>query len=89
MSKQQDLIKYQKIQKDLETKILNKDIDEIKQYISAHNDDIMDIYLTCGSGSKYLRSPYNKVCFNYPDLALQYQELLETTIVGDVLFSDE
>lgn len=86
MSKEKD---YKAIQKYLETQIKKNDISSIEQYIRSHNDDILEIYYKFGSGNEYLRTPYNAVCFSCPDTALKYQELLETTIAGDVLFSDE
>jgi hypothetical protein len=86
MSKEKD---YKAIQKYLETQIKKNDISSIEQYVRSHNDDILEIYYKFGSGNEYLRTPYNAVCFSHPDIALKYQELLETTIAGDVLFSDE
>jgi len=89
MSKDKDLKHYKEIQKYLETKIKKNDISSIENYVLSHTDKILDIYYKFGSGNEYLRAPYNTVCFNNPDAALKYQELLETTIAGDVLFSDE
>lgn len=86
MSKEKD---YKAIQKYLETQIKKNDISSIEQYVRSNNDDILEIYYKFGSGNEYLRTPYNEVCFSHPDIALKYQELLETTIAGDVLFSDE
>lgn len=80
---------YKTIQKYLETQIKKNDISSIENYVQSHNDDIREIYYKFGSGSEYLRSPYNAVCFSNPDTALKYQEFLETAIAGDVLFSDE
>ena len=86
MSKEKD---YKAVQQYLETQIKKQDISSIEQYVRSHNDDILEIYYKFGSGNEYLRTPYNAVCFSHPDTALKYQELLETTIAGDVLFSDE
>jgi hypothetical protein len=89
MSKEKDLTKYQEIQEYLETEISKNNINAIQEYVANHNDDIWDIYCNFGSGSEYLRSSYNKICFSNPELALKYQELLEAKVAGDVLFSDE
>ena len=89
MSKEKDLKRYKEIQKYLEIQIKKDDIASIEQYVRSHSEDIMDIYYKFGSGNEYLRTPYNAVCFSNPDTALKYQEFLETTIAGDVLFSDE
>ncbi len=89
MSKEKYLKIYSKIQKYLEKHIRNNDIASIEEYVRSHREDIMEIYYKFGSGNEYLRNPYNAVCFSNPDTALKYQEFLETTIAGDVLFSDE
>lgn len=89
MSKEKDLRKYEEIEKYLETAIKKGDISSIGEYVKSHSDDILDIYYRFGSGNEYLLTPYSTVCFSNPDVALKYQELLETSIAGDVLFDDE
>lgn len=89
MSKEKDLRKYEEIEKYLETAIKKGDISSIEEYVKSHSDDILDIYYKFGSGNEYLLTPYSTVCFSNPDVALKYQELLETSIAGDVLFDNE
>ena len=89
MSKEKDLRKYEEIQKYLETAIKKGDISSIEEYVKSHSDDILDIYYEFGSGNEYLSTPYSALCFSNPDVALKYQELLETSIAGNVLFDDE
>ena len=89
MPKEKDLRKYEEIEKYLEAAIRKGDISSIEEYVKSHSDDILDIYYEFGSGNEYLLTPYSAVCFSNPDVALKYQELLETTIAGDILFADE
>ena len=89
MPKEKDLRKYEKIEKYLEAAIKKGDISSIEEYVKSHSDDILDIYYEFGSGNEYLLTPYSAVCFSNPDVALKYQELLETTIAGDILFADK
>ncbi len=89
MSKEKELGHYKEIQKYLETQIKLNDISSIEEYVQSNIEKIVEIYYKFGSGNEYLRTPYNAVCFSNPHTALKYQELLETTVAGDVLFSDE
>lgn len=89
MSTNNELKIYKEIQFYLETQMKKKDFSSIEQYVNSHKQYIFELYFKLGSGNEYLRSPYDLVCMENPEIALKYQVLLETVIDKDVLFTDE
>ncbi len=78
-----------KIKEILEKLVLSKNIDGLKKYVKEHTSEIYAIYCEEGSGSKSLLSAYEKICMTDTKTASAYQEIMETSIAGDVLFTDE
>lgn len=77
------------IKEALENLVSLKDIDGLRKYVKDHNSEIYEIYCKEGSGAKPLLSAYEKICMAEPRIALEYQDIMETSIAGDVLFSNE
>jgi hypothetical protein len=81
--------KAEKIREELISYAKHKDVKGVKEYVTQHRDEIIQIYDQYGGGSDYLLKAYNLVCISDPKFAAEYQRCLETEIAGDVLFSNE
>jgi len=77
------------IKEALENLALSKDINGLRKYVKDHEAEIYEIYCKEGSGAKPLLSAYEKICMTEPRIAIEYQDIMETSIAGDVLFSNE
>ena len=77
------------IKEALENLVSLKDIDGLRQYVKDHDAEIYEIYCKEGTGAKPLSSAYEKICMTEPRSAVEYQDIMETSIAGDVLFSNE
>jgi hypothetical protein len=78
-----------KIKEKLEELALSKNVDALREYVKKHNTEIYEIYCKEGSGSQSLLSAYEKICMTDTRTASAYQEIMETSIAGDVLFTGE
>lgn len=78
-----------KIKQILENFVSQKNLSGLASYVRSNNSEIYEIYCKEGSGSKSLLSAYEMICITDPSTALEYQNIMETSIAGDVLFSNE
>lgn len=62
---------------------------QVKDMLEGKLDDIREIHKKYGPASEYLLAAYDVEHLARPEIALAYQEYLETEVAGDVLFLDE
>ena len=79
----------EEIKEELEKLALNKNVNGLTDYVKKYNTEIYEIYCEEGRGSQTLLSAYEKICMTDTRTASAYQNIMEASIAGDVLFADE